>query len=178
MTRSSGDPEYGLLPASTKFERDWIAYEVEAQAAHEEQAQAHVAPAEEQEREPTSTLPKPASTLPVKVAMAMAEVAKLNAHLSTLLGVAPAHPAPTTQELLERIGAECVEMRRHALKMELRRATSPGLEKKLYTTGLDAQGGINARIRIDSELLFGAILVVQPNTTLCPCSSTPKHRHQ
>ena len=67
---------------------------------------------------------------------------------------APAHPAPTTQELLERIGAECVEMRRHALKMELRRATSPGLEKKLYTTGLDAQGGINARIRIDSELGF------------------------
>ena len=47
MTRSSGDPEYGLLPASTKFERDWIAYEVEAQAAHEEQAQVqvHVAPA-------------------------------------------------------------------------------------------------------------------------------------
>ena len=122
--------------------------------------------AEEQEREPTSTLPKPASTLPVKVAMAMAEVAKLNAHLSTLLGVAPAHPAPTTQELLERIGAECVEMRRHALKMELRRATSPGLEKKLYTTGLDAQGGINARIKIDSELLFAAILVVQPTTTL------------
>ena len=65
LTRSSGDPEYGLLPASTKFERDWIAYEAEAQAAHEEQAQAHVAPAEEQEREPMSTLPKPASTLPV-----------------------------------------------------------------------------------------------------------------
>ena len=48
MTRSSGDPEYGLLPASTKFKRDWIVYEAEAQAAHEEQAQAHVAPAEEQ----------------------------------------------------------------------------------------------------------------------------------
>ena len=71
MTRSSGDPEYGLLPASTKFERDWIAYEAEAQAAHEEQAQAHVAPAaEEQEREPVPI----ASTLPVKVALAMAEV--------------------------------------------------------------------------------------------------------
>ena len=119
MTRSSGDPEYGLLPASTKFERDWIAYEVEAQAAHEEQAQVHVAAVEEQEREPVLV----ASTLPVKVAVAMAEVAKLNAHLSTLLGVAPARPAPSTHELLERIGAECVEMRRHALKMELRRAT-------------------------------------------------------
>ena len=66
MTRSSGDPEYGLLPASTKFERDWIAYEAEAQAAHEEQAQAHVAPAEEQEREPelVSTV-STASTLPI-----------------------------------------------------------------------------------------------------------------
>ena len=66
MTRSSGDPEYGLLPASTKFEREWIAYEAEAQAEQEEQAQAHVAAVEEQEREPVLV----ASTLPVKVAVA------------------------------------------------------------------------------------------------------------
>ena len=112
MTRSSGDPEYGLLPASTKFERDWIAYEAEAQAAHEEQAQAHVAPAEEQEREPTSTLPKPASTLPVKVAMAMAEVAKLNAHLSTRTSTPCAHhPGATRAHRCRMCGdaTACVE---------------------------------------------------------------------
>ena len=78
MTRSSGDPEYGLLPASTKFERDWIAYE-DARAS-EEQVRERPAP-------PHANADAAAAAHEQKVAMAMAELAKLNAQVSTLLGV-------------------------------------------------------------------------------------------
>ena len=63
MTRSCGKPEYGLLPATTKFERDWIAYE-DARASEE---QVRERPA------PPHANADPAAAHEQKVAMAMAD---------------------------------------------------------------------------------------------------------
>jgi hypothetical protein len=79
-------------------------------------------------------------------AAAMAEIAKLNCTLGKLLGVEEGRP-PAPASMYEHIGRDCAAMRREALRAALQQVTRGNLERKLYTTGLDAQGGLNARRR-------------------------------
>jgi hypothetical protein len=109
MTRSAGSPQHGLLPAHTKFEREWIAHE--ERAAAEEQAavvvvQRHLPDSNAAVAVAPATAAPVATAAAATAAAAMAEIAKLNCTLGKLLGVEEGRP-PAPASMYEHIGRDC-----------------------------------------------------------------------